>query len=69
MMMRTNIVLDDKLVKEAFKLTDVKTKRDLVDLALRELVRTRQQRVFLKYKGIGWEGDLDELRSDRFGSG
>ncbi|HEX6138076.1 MAG TPA: type II toxin-antitoxin system VapB family antitoxin [Casimicrobiaceae bacterium] len=42
--MRTNIVLDDKLVKEAFRLAPVKTKRELVDLALREFVTTRKRR-------------------------
>ena len=42
--MRTNIVLDDKLVKEAFRVSDAKTKRELVDLALREFVATRKRR-------------------------
>ncbi len=66
--MRTNIVLDDKLVKEAFSLSEAKTKRELVDQALREFVQKRRQRALLKYKGIGWEGDLNEMRKDRFGS-
>jgi len=42
--MRTNIVLDDNLVKEAFRHAPVKTKRELVDLALREFVATRKRR-------------------------
>jgi len=42
--MRTNIVLDEKLVKEAFRLSDAKTKRELVDLALREFVASRKRR-------------------------
>ncbi len=42
--MRTNIVLDDDLVKEAFRLTPLKTKRELVDLALREFVAARKRR-------------------------
>jgi Arc/MetJ family transcription regulator len=42
--MRTNIVLDDALVKEAFRHASVKTKRELVDLALREFVATRKRR-------------------------
>lgn len=41
--MRTNIVLDDKLTHEAFSLTGLKTKRELVDLALHELVRAKRQ--------------------------
>jgi hypothetical protein len=42
--MRTSIVLDDKLVAEAFRYTSVKTKRELVDLALREFVSNRRRR-------------------------
>jgi Arc/MetJ family transcription regulator len=42
--MRTNIVLDDALVKEAFRHAPVKTKRELVDLALREFVASRKRR-------------------------
>ena len=41
--MRTNIVLDDQLVAEAMQLTQVKTKREVVDLALRELVASRKR--------------------------
>jgi Arc/MetJ family transcription regulator len=65
--MRTNIELDDKLVKEAFRLTDAKTKRELVDLALQELVARRKQKNILRWAGkINWEGDLGEMRRDRF---
>ncbi len=41
--MRTNIVLDDKLVREAMKLTSARTKREVVNLALRELVASRRR--------------------------
>lgn len=41
--MRTNIVLDDKLVAEAMRITQAKTKREVVDLALRELVASRKR--------------------------
>ena len=41
--MRTNLVLDDQLVTEAMQLTQVKTKREVVDLALRELVASRKR--------------------------
>jgi Arc/MetJ family transcription regulator len=41
--MRTNIVLDDDLVAEAFRLTDVRTKRELIHLALKELIRVRRK--------------------------
>jgi Arc/MetJ family transcription regulator len=42
--MRTNIVLDEELVERAFALTGLRTKKDLVDLALKELVRSRQRK-------------------------
>jgi Arc/MetJ family transcription regulator len=51
--MRTNIVLDEELVKEAFRFTDVKTKRELVDLALREFVATRRRRDLRELFGRG----------------
>ena len=41
--MRTNIVLDDNLVQEAFRLTDARTKRELIHLALEELIRVRRK--------------------------
>ncbi len=41
--MRTNIVLDDRLVQEAFKYATVKTKRGLVDQALREFIENRRR--------------------------
>jgi Arc/MetJ family transcription regulator len=48
---RTNIVLDDELVEEAFRLADVKTKRELVDLALREFVANRRRRDIRELRG------------------
>ena len=45
--MRTNIVLDDHLTTEAFLLTGLKTKRELIDLALRELIRIKKQEKML----------------------
>ncbi len=41
--MRTNIVLDDKLIAEAMRLTHAASKREVVDVALRELVASRQR--------------------------
>jgi len=56
--MRTNIVLDDGLVKEAQALSQIKTKRELVDQALREFVAHRKRLDLRELKGIG------ELRVD-----
>ncbi len=49
--MRTNIVLDDKLVTEAMRLTHAKTKREVVDLALREVVALRKRKNVLDLVG------------------
>ena len=51
--MRTNIVLDDKLVQEVMKLANVKTKREAVDVALRRFVQSGRQRRLLALKGSG----------------
>ena len=51
--MRTNIVLDGGLVREAMKLANVKTKREAVDVALRRFVQTGRQRKLLALKGAG----------------
>jgi len=49
--MRTNIVLNDALVEQAFAVTGVRTKRDLIDLALKELVRSRQRKNLIELAG------------------
>jgi Arc/MetJ family transcription regulator len=63
---RTNIDLDERLVAEGLKLTRSKTKRDLVDLALRELVSKRRRKRLLALAGkVGWRGDLAAMRKRR----
>ncbi len=63
---RTNIVLDSKLIAAGLKATGLKTRRELVDFALRELLRRKQQMKLLQLKGkVSWEGDLDEMRKGR----
>jgi Arc/MetJ family transcription regulator len=58
--MRTNIVLDDELVEKAFALTGVRTKKDLVDLALKELVRSRRRKDLTDLAGrIRFRGGFD----------
>ncbi len=65
-MSRTNIELNNKVLKEAFKLTDIKTKKDLVNYALEELVKRLRRKKMLELEGkVKWEGDLDELRTSR----
>jgi Arc/MetJ family transcription regulator len=63
---RTNIMLDSKLVEAGLKATGLKTRRQLVDFALRELLRHKQQKKLLSLKGkVNWEGDLASMRSIR----
>ena len=63
---RTNVVLDDELVSECQRVTGVKTRRGVIDLALRELLRQERQKKILELKGkITWEGDLDAWRGSR----
>jgi len=52
-MVRTNIVLDDKLVAQALRLTRARSKRDVVDIALRELVSSRKRPDLRKLFGVG----------------
>ena len=62
-MARTNIELDDELIAEAMRRYGLSTKKDVVDLALRRLVGPRLSPEFLAdLEGIGWDGDLDEMR-------
>ena len=49
--MRTNVVLDDRLVEEAFSLTGMRTKKELIHLALSELVRARQKKDLMDLAG------------------
>jgi Arc/MetJ family transcription regulator len=64
--MRTNIEIDDQLMREAMRASGRKTKRDVVEAALRLLVQTKAQADIRRLRGrIEWEGDLDESRSDR----
>jgi Arc/MetJ family transcription regulator len=63
---RTNIVINNRLVEAGLKATGLKTRRELVDFALRELLRHKQQQKLLELKGkVQWEGDLEEMRAGR----
>jgi Arc/MetJ family transcription regulator len=63
--MRTNIVIDDKLMEETLRLTGLKTKREAVELGLRTVLRLHQQEKLRSFRGkLAWEGDLDAMRRD-----
>ena len=65
-MSRTNIELDDKLVNEAMKLTNKKTKKDLVNYAVEELVRKLKRKKILELEGkVEWTDKLEEIRKNR----
>ncbi len=64
--MRTNIVIDDQLMKDTLRATGLKTKRAAVELGLRTLLRLRQQDEIRRFRGkLHWQGDLDAMRADR----
>ena len=63
--MRTNIVIDDKLMRDALRASGVRTKREAVELGLRMLVRLQKQAEIRQLRGkANWQGDLDAMRSD-----
>ena len=65
-MLRTNIELDEKLVDEAMKLTNMKTKKELVNYAIEELVHKIKRKKILDLEGkVEWIGDLSEMRKSR----
>ena len=64
--MRTNIVLDDKLIERAQKLTGIKTKREVVHEALRVLILLKEQTEIRAWRGkLPWDGNHDEQRESR----
>jgi len=64
--MRTNIVIDDRLIEKGMKYTGINKKRQLVDFALRELINRKERKKILGLKGkMRWEGNLDEMRRFR----
>ena len=66
-MARTNIELDDALIAKAMRLTGARTKREVVDIALRRLVdKGTLYRTALRLRGkLAWDGDIDAWRSNR----
>ncbi len=66
MCMRTNIEIDEEVLREAQRLIGTRTKRETVDMALRELVARHRRLGVLDLRGkVRWEGDLNESRRGR----
>jgi Arc/MetJ family transcription regulator len=65
--MRTNVEIDDELMRRAMKASGKSTKKEVVEEALRLVVQTKRQEGILKLFGnVQWEGDQDEMRTSRF---
>ena len=63
--MRTNIVIDDKLMRDVLRATGLKTKREAVELGLRTLLRLSKQAEIRRLRGkLEWQGDLEVMRRD-----
>ncbi|MBV1879964.1 MAG: type II toxin-antitoxin system VapB family antitoxin [Pseudomonadales bacterium] len=61
--MRTNIVIDDKLMSDALKATGLNTKKEAVEQGLILLIQKNKQQAIRKLRGkLKWEGDLDKIR-------
>lgn len=64
--MRTNIVIDDKLMADALKVTGLGTKKEAVEAGLKLLVRQNKQQAIRNLRGkLKWEGDLNEMRGGK----
>jgi Arc/MetJ family transcription regulator len=65
-MSRTNVEIDDQLIRRAQRVSGLKTKRAVIQKALETLVRTEDRKGILRYFGAGiWEGNLKSLRRNR----
>ena len=63
--MRTNVVIEDALMRRALKSGGFRTKRSAIEAGLRLLVQVRSQQRLRKLRGkVAWEGDLDAMRRD-----
>jgi Arc/MetJ family transcription regulator len=67
--MRTNVVIDETLMAEAMRCSGLRTKKAVIEEALRTLVRLKSQERIRNLRGkLRWEGDLDTLRAGRAGT-
>ncbi|HNV07525.1 MAG: type II toxin-antitoxin system VapB family antitoxin [Dokdonella sp.] len=64
--MRTNIVIDDALMRDALKASGAKSKREAVELGLRTLLKLNKQAQIKTLRGrINWQGNLEQMRLDK----
>ena len=63
--MRTNIEIDDRLMADALKATGLQTKKEVVEIGLKALIKLKKQSSIRALRGkLKWEGDLDEMRTN-----
>ncbi len=64
--MRTNIEIDDRLMKDMLRVTGLKTKREAVEFGMRTVLNLRKQAEIRKYRGkLSWKGNLNDMRTDK----
>lgn len=63
--MRTNIFIEDDVMADAMAALGTTTKRETVHEALRQAIRLKRQKGLMRLWGLGWEGDLEEMRADK----
>ncbi|MCH7557758.1 MAG: type II toxin-antitoxin system VapB family antitoxin [Planctomycetes bacterium] len=64
--MRTNVVLDDNLVKSALKLSGFKTKKKAIEEGLKLLIEVNHQKRIKNFRGkLKWTGNLHKMRIDK----
>ena len=64
--MRTNIEIDDALMADVMTAFGARAKREAVDTALRNALQLRRQEDLLELRGMGWDGDLDDMRTSKY---
>jgi Arc/MetJ family transcription regulator len=64
--MRTNIEIDDRLMKDMLRVTGLKTKREAVEFGMRTVLNLRKQAEIRKFRGkLNWQGNLNDMRTDK----
>ncbi|TVZ37993.1 Arc/MetJ family transcription regulator [Alteromonadaceae bacterium 2753L.S.0a.02] len=64
--MRTNIVIDDKLMENTLKASGLQTKKEAVEVGLKASIMLKKQRDIRSLRGkLQWQGDLDDMRTDK----
>ncbi len=64
--MRTNIMIDDELMRDALNASGLSTKKEAVEAGLKALIKLKMQEKIKDYRGkLSWDGDLDDMRTDK----